>query len=162
MARNNGPFRDDELRKDVEAYVASGGNRSEAARLRDMPRVTFRDRLKLAEKRFRLHLGKIVDGRRDYVEARQMPLPKKGGIARYILTSAQNNTHPHKDGLNNLLAYVNCLDQLQLAPGLVGCGEMNSLPRTRARAGGPGAGADPRRRDRLRPPGREESIASLP
>ena len=184
MARNNAPIPDDELRKDVEAYVASGGNRSEAARLRDMPRVTFRDRLKLAEKRFRLHLGKIVDGRRDYVEARQMPLPKKGGIARYILTSAQNNTHPHKDGLNNLLAYVNFLEKLpkascqlmigtfsyaidaygekavkrgtwlakgdalgklwyapeltpyfcdesvQLAPGLVWCGEMNILPTT--------------------------------
>src|SRR3972149_3639539 len=103
---------DEELRKDVDAYVASGGNKSEAARNRGLNRITFLDRLETAQKRFKMRLGKIVDGRVDYVQARQMPLPKKGGVARYILTSAQNNTHSHRDGLANLQAYVAFLAKL--------------------------------------------------
>lgn len=168
---------DDELKKDVDAYRQTAGNRSEAARLRKLPRNTFRERLMLAEKRFGITLGKIADGRVDFVESEKRPLPKKGGIARYILTSAQNNTHPHK-GLQSLLTYRDFLDGLpkasceliigtfsyaidaygakavkrgtwkpdgelwyapellpyihdvsiELAPGLVWCGEMNILP----------------------------------
>lgn len=172
---------DSELKKDIEAYMQSGGNRSEGARLRGVPRKTYTKRLGMAEKRFGIVLGKVADGRVDYVEARQMPLPKKGGVARYLMTSAQNNTHIHKEGFKNLLAYRDFLnglpkstcellvgtfsyaidaygakavkrgsydagraleslwyapelvkyfadESIQLAPGLVWCGEMNILP----------------------------------
>lgn len=170
---------DSELHKDVAAYMATGGNRSAAARLRKLPRNSYRDRLKMAEKRFGTTLGKVVDGRMDYVQAVRRSLPKGKGVARYILSSCQNNTHPHKAGWANLLAYAAWLgarpqstcevilgsfsyqidaygakavkrntakprgdelwyspelvefihdESIQLAPGLVWCGEMNILP----------------------------------
>lgn len=178
---DSSPVSDDELRKDLDAYRQAGGNKSEGARLRKLHRHTYRDRLDMAQKRFGLTLGKVVDGRVDYVRAVQRKLPPKGGVARYVLTSAQNNTHPHKEGLRNLLAYVSwlnafpksscdfmvgtysyaidaygkkavkrgtynpararedlwyapeltpylCDESVQLAPGLVWCGEMNILP----------------------------------
>jgi hypothetical protein len=94
-----------ELQKDVDAYIAAGGNKSEAARLRGMNRLTYKGRLVMAEKALGVSLGKVVDGRVDYVKATKRPLPPKGAVARYILTSCQNNTHPHSAGLENLLAY---------------------------------------------------------
>lgn len=168
----------EELKKDVDAYIQTGGNRSEAARLRKLPRKTYTHRLALAETQLGIQLGKIVDGRVDYVRAVKRPLPKGKGVARYILSSCQNNTHPHKAGLKNLLAYRDWLDKragdscelilgtftyaidaygakavkrgsyrpqdklwyapellpfikdesIQLAPGLIWCGEMNILP----------------------------------
>jgi hypothetical protein len=125
-------------------------------------------------------LGKIVDGRVDSVRALRRPLPKGKNVARYILMAAQNNTHPHKAGLQNIEAYAAFLrtyqpgdtceiicgsftyaidaygakavkrgtykgtmgklwyapeivpylkdESIELAPGLVWCGEMNILP----------------------------------
>jgi hypothetical protein len=177
---DNTPPSDEVLHSCVQAYMDSGGNKSEAARRLKMNRVTFIDRLALAEKRFGVKMGKVVDGRLDYAAARQMPRPKKGTVARYILTSAQNNTHAHVEGLRNLKAYRDFLasgkntcqifvgtfsyamdaygakavkrgkfdaarvhdklwyapelreffvdESVQLAPGLVWCGEMNILP----------------------------------
>jgi hypothetical protein len=169
---------DVELKKDVDAYIQAGGNRSEAARLRALPRKTYNNRLEMAQTRFGMTLGKIVDGRVDYVKAIKRPLPKNRNVARYFLTSAQNNTHPHKKGFENLLAYRDWLtkrpgdtceliigtfsyqtdaygakavkrgayrptgelwyapelipyfkdESIELAPGLVWCGEMNILP----------------------------------
>lgn len=100
-------------------------------------------------------------------------LPAKGTVKRYILTSAQNNTHVHEDVLANLEALADHYDaeiivgtytynqnkygklsvkrgtkteyqyelwydpaikeylkdrRIQLAPGLVWCGEYNALP----------------------------------
>jgi hypothetical protein len=175
------PVTDDELRLDVEAYMATGGNKSEGARRRGLPRKTYIDRLAAAQKRLKIKLGKVVDGRVDYAQAEKRALPAKGGVARYIVSSCQNNTHPHKEGLRNLLAYGAWLGALpkcsfefvlgsfsyaidaygkksvkrgtfnenaqaeelwydpalvpflkdhaiQLAPGLIWCGEMNILP----------------------------------
>jgi len=174
------PVAIEELRLDVDAYMAAGGNLSEAARQRKLARQTFQNRLKLAEKALSIKLGKVVDGRIDYVQATKRPLPKGKTVFRYILSSCQNNTHPHKAGLANLLAYARWLDNrgtdtcefilgsfsyamdsygakavkrgkfdpkvrdklwyapelvpyirdesIQLAPGLIWCGEMNILP----------------------------------
>jgi hypothetical protein len=94
-----------ELQKAIEAYNTAGGNKSEAARLCGLPRHTYRDRLGMAEKAFGLVMGKVVDGKYDKREIVKRPLPPKGAVARYILTSCQNNTHPHEAGLKNLLAY---------------------------------------------------------
>lgn len=173
------PVSKDELRKDVEAYQTAGGNKSEAARLRGLNRNTYRERLMMAERVLGVSLGKVVDGRVDYVKAKKRPLPPSGCVARYILTSCQNNTHPHEAGLANLLAYGHWTtrqrkgntfefivgsfsyavdsygakavkrgaykpqgnlwydpklipyfvdESIQLAPGLIWCGEMNILP----------------------------------
>lgn len=170
---------DEELRADVEAYVTAGGNRSEGARIRGLPRMTFNDRLKEAEVRFGMKLGRVADGRIETVEHEMRELPKPGSVARYIFTSAQNNTHLHP-GWINLKAYSDWLNtglgddtcefmvgtysyaldaygaksvkrgswkpdssgpwydpqitefikdnRIELAPGLVWCGEMNILP----------------------------------
>ncbi|MGH7175145.1 MAG: hypothetical protein ACREGR_02175 [Minisyncoccia bacterium] len=181
IVNQHGEVTDAELHKDIDAYHQAGGNRSEAGRLRKLKRTTYNDRLVMACKRFGITLGKVVDGQIDYVKAAQKKLPPKGGVKRYILTSAQNNTHPHEEGLRNILAYTAwldcfaksscefmvgtfsyqidaygakavkrgaydpkrsrenlwyspelmpyiCDDSVQLAPGLVWCGEMNILP----------------------------------
>lgn len=179
MARKT--LTDEELRLDVEAYYEHGGNRSEAARARGMKRRTFGDRLKAAEQRFGMRLGKVADGRVRKADRARRRLPRRGHIKRYILTSVQNNTHLHP-GFNNLLAYRQWLDDLptgscemligtysyqlsaygpkavkrgsyhggadelwyapevtpficdesvELAPGLVWCGEQNILPTAR-------------------------------
>jgi hypothetical protein len=95
----------EELQKAIDAYNAAGGNKSEAARMCGLPRHTYRDRLEMAEKAFGVVLGKVADGRYEKRSIEKRPLPPKGAVARYIISSAQNNTHPHEAGLKNLLAY---------------------------------------------------------
>lgn len=171
---------DEELKALVQAYVDAGGNRSEAARRLEMPRMSFNDALKEAETRLGIKIGKVADGRIEEVANEVWPLPEPGRIQRYIFSSAQNNTYLHP-GWINLKAYSDWLDGLddsdckfvvgtfsyaidaygaksvkrgawkpdqelwydpeilpyvvdgrvELAPGLVWCGEMNILPTTR-------------------------------
>ncbi len=102
---------DNELELDVQAYYDHGGNRSEAARARGLKRQTYTDRLNMAQKRLGITLGKAADGRVHAEEILEHKLPKKGYVKRYVLTSAQNNTHTHP-GLNNLLALVDYWDRL--------------------------------------------------
>lgn len=45
-------------------------------------------------------------GRISYLKPNNKPLPAKGEVARYIVTSAQNNTHVNGRFWNNLLAYA--------------------------------------------------------
>lgn len=107
MANNKIP--DEELSLDVQAYYDAAGSKSEAARQRGIPNSTFGDRLKMAENRLGIKLGKVADGRISPVEHETRKLPKKGHINRYLLTSIQNNTMLHP-GFNNLLAYRDWLD----------------------------------------------------
>lgn len=97
------------LERAVAAYQAAGGNRSEAARACGVPRKTYTDWLDAAQRVLKVQLGKVVDGRVDYVEAVPMPLPKRGSVARYILSSAQNNTHVHA-GFKSLEGYCDWLN----------------------------------------------------
>lgn len=96
---------DDELKAAVEALYAASGNVSEAARRLKLHRHTYKHRLETAQTRLGMQIGKIADGRIDYVKSKKKTLPPKGKVARYLLTSAQNNTHHHKEGWQNLLAY---------------------------------------------------------
>lgn len=174
---------DHELELDLKAYYEHGGNKTAAARARGLKASTFRDRLRMIQERFGVTLGKVADGQIEPTESRKLKLPKKGHVARYILTSAQNNTHVHP-AFNNILALRDWLDDLdkgtcdimvgtysyqisaygpkavkrgtfnrnkvhdrlwyareiedyivdesvQLAPGLVWCGEQNILPTAR-------------------------------
>ena len=102
---------DAELELDVQAYFDAAGNRSEAARDRGIKQQTFSDRLRMAEERLGVKLGKVADGHIKSTEYEQRPLPKKGHIHRYICTSIQNNTLLHP-GFNNLVAYSDWLDNL--------------------------------------------------
>lgn len=168
------------LKHCVETYIACGGNRSETARRLGIPRMTLNDRLKTAEKRLGIVIGRIADGQIEPIKHEERPLPPEGQIARYIFTSAQNNTYLHP-GWINLKAYADWLNELpdgtcefivgtysyaidaygakavkrgswkpsedlwyapeihefirderiEIAPGLVWCGEMNILPTAR-------------------------------
>lgn len=169
---------DDVLKNNVQVFIDCGGNKSEAARRLGIPRITLHDRLKVAEARFGISLGRIADGQVEPLQHVVRPLPKRGAVNRYILTSVQNNTHLHP-GWFNLKAYADFLNELpnsscefivgtfsyaldaygkkavkrgtwkpdgadmwyapeirdyimdtrvELAPGLIWCGEMNILP----------------------------------
>lgn len=176
---------EEELKKDVEAYIKAGGNKSAAAKARGLPRQTFQDRLRMAESKLGIALGKVADGRIEQAEHEVRPLPPEGCVARYIFSSVQNNTYLHP-GWVNLKAYADWLNllsdgegqdscefivgtysyaldaygakavkrgtwkpdsdgpwydpeiveyirdtQIELAPGLVWCGQMNILPTVR-------------------------------
>lgn len=173
------PVPDEVLQDNIRALIRNGGNRSTTAKELGLPRSTLLDRITEAQKRFGLDLGRIADGRVEMPWTEKMPLPPKGRVARYVVTSAQNNTHLHP-GWKNLKAYVDHLadlgpaqfivgtfsyaldaygaksvkrgtwkpddegpwyapeivpfirdERIELAPGLMWCGEMNILPTAR-------------------------------
>ncbi len=103
---------DEELGLDVQAFYDHGGNRSEAARARELGRTTYCDRLIMAQERFSMVLGKAADGKVSPKVALERKLPKKGHVKRYLITSVQNNTHTHP-GLTNLLALKDHYDGLE-------------------------------------------------
>lgn len=98
-----------ELELDVQAYYDAAGNKSEAARARGLGRSTYVDRLRIAGRELGFRLGKVADGKIDPVTARELRLPKRGAVKRYILTSLQNNTLLHP-GFNNILGLHDWLD----------------------------------------------------
>ena len=106
----------EECQLDVNAYIESGGNVSETARLRGVKRQTMQNRLAAAEVTLGIKLGKIVDGRVEQVKAAKRPVPKSGAVFRYLLTAAQNNTHAHSAGLKNLESYCAWLNKLKGRP----------------------------------------------
>src|SRR5689334_13236226 len=84
----------------VAVYERLGGNvRATAAEL-GVSRSSVRRRITKAG------LGKkpLVGGTKIGTETEVRPLPAKGKVNRYILTSAQNNTHVHEELLLNLEA----------------------------------------------------------
>lgn len=151
-------------------YEMYGGNVRATASELGIARSTVRDRVSKAGK------GKVkplAGGTKIGTETKVVKLPSKGGIKRFILTSAQNNTHVHGELLANLetlalyygaeiivgtytynqnhygklsvkrgkdkpeekaLWYDPAVtkyirdERVQLAPGLVWCGEYNALP----------------------------------
>ena len=100
----------EELELDIQAYYDAAGNKSEAARVRGMKRQTYQTRLKVAERELGIQLGQVASGRVGQVVARQLDLPPKDHVKRYVLSSLQNNTHLHP-GFDNVLALVDWLDR---------------------------------------------------
>jgi hypothetical protein len=83
----------------VESYKIHGNNLRTALAL-GVSRSTVRRRLEKAGVK-----GKpLAGGTRYGTKTKKMPLPKGTDIKRYILTSAQNNTHVNEDLLDNLEA----------------------------------------------------------
>lgn len=106
---NTRPTPDDELRRTVQALTDCGGNRSEAARVLGMPRKTLCARIEQAKKRFGLDLDDIAGGSLAGTEPVRNPVPPRGSVRRYILTSVQNNTYLHP-GWQSLKAYADYLN----------------------------------------------------
>lgn len=108
-----GTITDDVLRETVRVYREHNNNKVHAAEALGIRRQSLQDRLKLAVTRlgFVDESKPIIDGRVDEGAAIVRPLPKGDGIARYMLTSLQNNTHLHPDW-RNLKVYADYLDSL--------------------------------------------------
>lgn len=85
-------------------------NKAAVARELKIPRPAVQRALWDREKRG----GKpVAAGRIEAMETVEFPRPKRGAVKRYILTSAQNNTHIHLGLWANLLAYAaHCNAQL--------------------------------------------------
>jgi len=93
-----------------DSMVANKGSMRAVARELGISRGAVKYRLgKAAE------LGLVYDkptsgGTISRPPAKKMPLPKKGELARYIITSAQNNTDAHTEFFTNLVSYAEFLD----------------------------------------------------
>jgi hypothetical protein len=91
---------DEDLQATQEVYQKTGGNIRRTAYELGVSRSTVRRRLE--------PLGTmekpLAGGTKLGVEAQVSKLPKKGAVKRYIITSAQNNTHVHAEFLQNLEA----------------------------------------------------------
>lgn len=154
-----------------EVFERLGGNVSATARELGLARGTVQHHLR------KLGLGKkpLVSGSIGGFKTESRPLPKKGHVKRYLVTSAQNNTAVHEQLWANLEAFAEFYDaellvgtysynkqaygklsvkrgtsrkettendlwyadqvlphivdkRVEIAPGLVWCGEMNILP----------------------------------
>lgn len=88
------------LEQAVRAYQDAGGNISRAAIALGIPRSTLSGRIKRAG----VSSKPIASGRADTLPIRVNKLPKRDEVTRYILTSAQNNTHVHPPVWENLKA----------------------------------------------------------
>jgi hypothetical protein len=89
----------EELSKKIaELYVQYGGIISAIARETNLARSTVRENLA------KQGLGKkpLASGTIEGVVEKRAPLPHKGEVKRYILTSAQNNTYVHEEFWDNL------------------------------------------------------------
>jgi hypothetical protein len=157
------------IEKLTQVYQKHAGNISATARELGVTRESVRKRVRKAG----LHKKPLAAGSVTGLEAESAKLPTKGAIKRYILTSAQNNTHINKEVWESLQALADHYeakifvgtysynqnaygemavkrgkkaqherklwydpiiepfikdDRIELAPGLVWCGEMNILP----------------------------------
>jgi hypothetical protein len=100
-----------ELERTVKVYEQHGRNKSKTSKALGINRQSLQYRLNEAVRVLGFEDGPPVDGRVGEAEVEVRSLPKGGGIARYILTSLQNNTHLHP-AWTNLLAYSRWLNNL--------------------------------------------------
>lgn len=91
----------------VNLYEQKGGNVQAVAKLLNVGRASIYHHL---EKAGIDRKKKLADGSIRGVEAIRCPLPRKGHVKRYILTSAQNNTHVHAPVWDALLALAEYYD----------------------------------------------------
>ena len=90
----------------IESYVKNGGHITRVAEELGIARSTVREHARQDN----LHVKPLVGGNTEGLQATKRDLPAKGKIKRYILTSAQNNTHVHEAVWTNLLALAESLD----------------------------------------------------
>ena len=105
---------DSQLEIAVDAYYAHKGNKSQAAKSIGIHRRSLDHRLEEARRRFKIKIDRVADGKIEAEKTKTRKRPKRGRIQRYILTSAQNNTHLHP-GWETLITYRDYLDGLDNA-----------------------------------------------
>lgn len=98
------------LERLIDAYEKAAGNKAAAARLVNLPESTYSDQLRHAAEQFGLELRPIAAGKVDSKEPIVLKKPRGGRVKRYIISSQQNNTHPHP-GWKNLAAYARFLEK---------------------------------------------------
>lgn len=100
--------KNDELRRTFDAYIAHDANVTHTARSLGIARPTVRRRIKRCAEELNLSIDKpIAGGKVHAYDTETLPLPKKGEVFRYVLTSAQNNTKVNAKFLKNLIAFCN-------------------------------------------------------
>ena len=94
-----------------DAFVNARGNMRETARRLGISRGAVKYRLDRAATELGLVFDKPVSGGIiGKPPLKKMPLPKQGEVARYIITSAQNNTDAHVPFFENLVVYAEHID----------------------------------------------------
>jgi hypothetical protein len=109
-------YTDRDLRKFVRVYESCNRSKSAAAKKLGVSRQTLQKALRKAVTQIGFVDGPpapVVEGRVAAAEAEVRPLPTGAGVARYILTSLQNNTYLHP-AWTNLATYA---DWLNAIPG---------------------------------------------
>lgn len=89
-----------EIERTAAAFEKFGGNLTKAAKELGIPRQTMQSRVRETMKVKKPIAAGTVAG----LETKAAKLPAKGSIKRYILTSAQNNTHVHRKVWDSLVA----------------------------------------------------------
>lgn len=96
-----------DLRETHRIFMTLGGSVRGTARLLGIQRSSVRKRLEKAQKELGLEWkAELAGGRVEARKAQVRPLPAKGKVAHYIITSAQNNTYAHYAFWDNLVAYA--------------------------------------------------------
>lgn len=98
---------DDVLRATHACFLRNGGSVRATAHELALSRRAIRHRLDLAQAQLGLEWGRpLVSGRIKALAQQRRSLPGAGQVKRYVLTSAQNNTHVHHAFLKNLAAFA--------------------------------------------------------
>lgn len=93
---------EDELKLIHETFNKYGQNAASSAEALGMSVSNFKYRLRAAQDR--LSLGKEDIGKVHASEPKQLSLPKRGAVHRFILSTAQNNTGVYEEGWRSLMA----------------------------------------------------------
>lgn len=102
---------DEDLLKTYETYLRTGSTRKTAKELGLKSKSSVLDRLNQAKRKFNLDYKKpVVSGAIEGFKTVKSKLPSEGTIKRYIVSSAQNNTHVHHEFFENLIAYADYMD----------------------------------------------------
>lgn len=118
----NARYTPEDYRYVVEVYRAHENDKTATAAALGIKRQSLQDLLRRAVKVIGFVDGPakpMVDGSVDETAPVVRPLPPGGYVARYLLTSLQNNTHLHP-AWNNLLTYRDWLAQFGPAELMVG------------------------------------------
>jgi len=90
-----------------ETYSRFRGSMRATARELGISRGAVKYRLERASRELGLKYDKPISGGKVHAyQTVKMPLPKKGSVKRYILTSIQNNTDAHVPFFENLVTYA--------------------------------------------------------
>lgn len=103
------PVDEKRLQHVLDVFFECNQNLSMTARRLGCTRQAIQKSLARAEKHFHVPISALAAGRVTELEREIFPLPMEGGVHRYIITSAQNNTAPHP-AWRNLLAYCDWLN----------------------------------------------------